>query len=70
MPGYAIYHICSIMVVLLATHVYVLVNALAAEMPPGRVQIIWYLPYLSSGTLKTLVFLRVPELKYGKYRMI
>ena len=33
-------------------HEYVLVNASAAEMHPGRVRIKWYLRYLSSGTLK------------------
>ena len=44
--------ICSILVVLLAMHVYALLNASAAEMSPGRVRIIWYLRYFSSGTLK------------------
>ena len=47
--------ICSILVVLLAMHVYALVNASAAEMPLGRVRIIWYLRYLSSGTLKNTI---------------
>ena len=48
---------CSIMVVLLAMYEYAVVNASAAEMPPGRVRIIWYLQYLRSGTLKnTSVF--------------
>ena len=48
MPGYAVYVVVS-----LAMHEYVLVNAAAAEMPPGRVRIIWYLRYFSSGTSKS-----------------
>ena len=49
--------ICSILVVSLAMHECVLVNASAPEMLPGRVRIIRYLRYLSSGTLKnTSVF--------------
>ena len=49
--------ICSILVVSLAMHECVLVNASAPETPPGRVRIIRYLRYWSSGTLKnTSVF--------------
>ena len=49
--------ICSILVVLLAINEYGVVNASGPEMPSGRVRIMWYLRYLSSGTLKnTSVF--------------
>ena len=38
----------------------VLVNASAPEMPPGRVRIIRYLRYLSSGTLKNNIVFEGP----------
>ena len=47
-------NICSILVVSLAMHECVLANASAPDMPPGRVRIIRYLRYLSSGTLKNI----------------
>ena len=63
-------NICSILVVSLATNECVLVNASAPEMPPGGSESYGIYGTSAPGRSKTLVFLRVPELKYRKYHMI